>query len=91
MLQCAPFDTFFISRCVASKMVRNRKRKTEIGLHDANNMKKAIELVEKAMPLRKAAERRNVNYSTLHRYVKKQGLFSRRRCRSEIDSELRSE
>lgn len=52
-------------------MVRNRKRKTQIGLHDANDMKEAIDLVEKGLPLRTAAERMSVNYGTLYRYVKK--------------------
>lgn len=58
-------------------MVRNWKRKAEIGLYDANDMKEAIELVEKEISLRKAAERNNANYVALYRYVKK-GLFSRR-------------
>lgn len=65
-------------------MVRNRKRKMEIGLHDANDMKEAIELVENGIPLRKAAKRKNVNYGTLYRYVKK-----KKTCSAEETENLR--
>lgn len=52
-------------------MVRNRKRKTSMGLHDERAMKEAIELVENGMSYRKAAEMKNIKLVTLHRYVKK--------------------
>lgn len=67
-------------------MVRNRKRKTEIGLHlhSENNMRAAIQSVEEGMSLRKAGEIKNVNYSTLCRYVKK-----RKSCQGEEAENMR--
>ncbi|XP_028159510.1 uncharacterized protein LOC114352198, partial [Ostrinia furnacalis] len=52
-------------------MVRNRKRKTDIGLHNEADMKEAVALVEGGKTLREAANLKNVNFSTLYRYCKK--------------------
>lgn len=62
-------------------MVQNRQRKTDIGLQDANDMREAIEFVEKGIPLSKAAERKNMNYATLYRYVKKESPVQPRRVK----------
>lgn len=69
VVTCSIFDNYYSSTCVTSKMVLNRKRKTEIGPYDVNDIIEAIVLVEKGVPLRKAAENENVHYGTLYRYV----------------------
>ncbi|KAJ8706846.1 hypothetical protein PYW07_012924 [Mythimna separata] len=52
-------------------MVRNRKRKTDYGLHSEKDMAEAILMVESGVSLRKAANEKHVNFMTLQRYVQK--------------------
>ncbi|KAF2897885.1 hypothetical protein ILUMI_08290 [Ignelater luminosus] len=52
-------------------MIRNRVRKTDRGLHSEANMRKVVELVERRMSLRNAAELKTIKSTTLHRYVQK--------------------
>lgn len=52
-------------------MVRNRKMKTDYGLHSEKDMAEAIQMVESGVSLRKAANEKHVNFMTLQRYVQK--------------------
>ncbi|GBP43106.1 hypothetical protein EVAR_96368_1 [Eumeta japonica] len=53
------------------KMARNRKRKTDYGLHSEKDMAEAILMLESGVSLRKAANEKHVNSMTLQRYVQK--------------------
>ena len=53
-------------------MVRNRQRKSTIGMFTKKSMKKAVVMViNGGVSIRSAAERMGVPKSTLHEYVKK--------------------
>lgn len=56
-------------------MVRNRKRKTSIGLHSADLMKKGIDLILDGKKIRQVAKSLNIPYTTLYRYYKKSTKF----------------
>jgi hypothetical protein len=54
-------------------MARGRKRKTEKGLSNENDMKAAVQLViEQKQSIRKAAERLGLKFQTVFEYVKRQ-------------------
>lgn len=65
-------------------MVRNRKRKTDYGLHSEENMAEAIQMVESGISLRKAANEKHVNFMTLQRYVQK-----KKKCPAQEAENLR--
>lgn len=53
-------------------MVRNRERKTNIGMVNSETMREAVKAVLKdKMPIREAAREYNVSNTTLQRYVLK--------------------
>ena len=52
-------------------MVRNRQRKSIIGMFTEESMKEAVVMVNGGVSIRGAAERMGVAKSTLHDYVKK--------------------
>ena len=63
-------------------MIRNRQRKSTIGMFTEESMKEAVVMViNGGISIRRAAERMGVAKSTLHEYVKK---IKRTDC-SEID------
>ncbi|KAL0861644.1 hypothetical protein ABMA27_009138 [Loxostege sticticalis] len=51
-------------------MGRTKEEKRKIGGHDADCMKKAVDLVKNGMSILKAAEKFNLKYSIVRRYVK---------------------
>lgn len=52
-------------------MGRTKTENRKIGGHEANDMKKAVDLVKNGMSIHKAARECNLKYSTVRRYVKK--------------------
>jgi transposase len=53
-------------------MARGRKRKTEKGISNENDMKTAVQLViEQNQSIRKAAERFGLKFQTVFEYVKR--------------------
>src|SRR3978361_1339982 len=53
-------------------MVLNRKRKTERGIFNEDDMREAVLLVKQNnYSIRRAANMKNVNYTTLFRYIKR--------------------
>ncbi|RVE52221.1 hypothetical protein evm_003140 [Chilo suppressalis] len=53
------------------KMVRNRKRKTSIGMHTEETIKEGIDLIYEGKKIREAAKIIEVPYTTLYRYYMK--------------------
>lgn len=52
-------------------MVRNRKRKTAIGIFSAEAMKQAVAMAVRGSSISEAAETHKVTRNTLHRYVQR--------------------
>lgn len=52
-------------------MVRNRQRKTTIGLHEADKIKEAIEQIKQGKKIGQVAKLMNIPYTTLYRYHSK--------------------
>lgn len=78
-IHCTPFvlfkETNYYFFVIGWKMVRNRTRKTTIGLHSADLMKKGIDLILDGQKIRNVAKSLKIPYTTLYRYYKKATKF----------------